>query len=54
MKTILQKLREPSTWAGIGMIAAVAGIKPDVMNAIAQAGIAIAGLVAIYLPEGQA
>ena len=49
---IIRKLREPSTWAGIGMVAAVAGIPADTMNLIAQAGVALAGLLAIYLPEG--
>lgn len=52
MKYLLARLLEPSTWAGLTGAALALGTDPDVMHEIAQAGVAIASLVAITLPEG--
>jgi hypothetical protein len=47
-----RRLKEPSTYAGLGALGAVLGIKeladPNVAATIATVG----GLVALFLPEG--
>jgi hypothetical protein len=47
------RLKEPSSYAGIGMLLAAAGAKPNDMTlqAIVQLCAAIAGLVAVLVPE---
>lgn len=51
MSGIVQRLREPSTWAGIGAIVVALGLPGDIVNAAIQALIGVAGLVAVLLPE---
>lgn len=53
MKFILQRLREPSTWAAITCLGAFFGIDPTKLHAIEGAGVALAGAVAVFLPEGR-
>jgi len=48
---VLNRLREPSTWAGLAVIAAAFGIKPELAHAIEGAGVGLAGLLAVLLPE---
>lgn len=48
MKTALNRLKEPSTWAGIGVVIqgfATQGATP------ATVGAALAALLAIFMPE---
>lgn len=46
MKIVLNRLREPSTWAGLGLLAgAVLGLDPSKAAAVAQVVNAIAPLV---------
>lgn len=53
MKFLLQRLREPSTWAAITCLGAFFfGIDPDKLQAVEGAGVALAGAVAVFLPEG--
>lgn len=54
MNWILKRAREPSTWRGLTWILTVAGISlhPDQIEAIATVGMAIAGLLGVFLPEG--
>lgn len=50
---ILARLREPSTYAGLGGLLAAAGIHlPDAtLNAAISAAVALAGFAAVLLPE---
>lgn len=48
---IANRLKEPSTWAGLGILAALFGIPAEHINAVTQAGAALAGAVAIFMPE---
>lgn len=50
-KAILNRLREPSTWAGISIIAALFGVPPGTIDLIAQVVGGAAGLAAIVLPD---
>jgi hypothetical protein len=47
------RLREPSSYAGLGMLLAALGVKPSetMLDAIVQLCVAGAGLVAVLLPE---
>lgn len=47
----LQRLREPSTWAGLGGIAMAMGANPDKVNVTAQAIAGVLAALAVFLPE---
>lgn len=52
LKAILAKLREPSTWAGIGTIAiTLAHAHPETVTDITTAGPVLAGILSIVLSE---
>jgi hypothetical protein len=51
MQTIFNRLREPSTWAGIAALATMAGVPANTMGLIQQTVIGVAGLVAVLVPE---
>lgn len=53
MQALLARLREPSSWAGLAVIAGVFGVKiaPEQLNAIVSLGAAAAGAAAVFLPE---
>lgn len=53
MQFIFNRLREPSTWAGIASLVAAFGfgVPPGTVEAVAQVGAGIAGLGAIFLRE---
>ena len=50
---LLDRLREPSTWRGLVWLATVAGlsIRPDQAEAIVVAGMTLAGLLGVFLPD---
>ncbi|MRT01147.1 hypothetical protein GJQ57_21090 [Ralstonia pickettii] len=48
----LQRLREPSTWAGLGGLAVSLGANPTKVNATASIVGAILSALAVFLPEG--
>lgn len=48
---LLQRLREPSTWAGISMLAALFGVPPGTIDIVAQVVGGIAALAAMAIPE---
>lgn len=50
-RTILARLREPSTMAGLSALLLVAGVPPGVPEAAVQGVAAVAGLLAVLLPE---
>ena len=57
MDSIISRLREPSTYAGLaGLIAGLAFIPhaADIAQTITAVGTAVAGLLAIWLPEKKA
>lgn len=49
--SIINRLREPSTWAGISVLGLVFGLPPGTFEAVGQVIGGIAGLAAIFLPE---
>lgn len=48
---LLQRLREPSTWAGISAIGLVVGIPEGAIDAVGQIIIGVTSLLSIVLPE---
>jgi uncharacterized membrane protein len=50
---LLARLKEPSTFAGLGALLAAAGIHANdaVVQAIVQALVSLAGLAAVLMPE---
>jgi hypothetical protein len=50
---LLARLKEPSTYAGLGAILAAAGLhpRPDLLAAATNAAMALAGLAAVLIPE---
>lgn len=53
MAYIISRLREPSTYAGLAAVAAAFGVAIPVewVQALSALGVAIAGVVAMVLPE---
>lgn len=53
MRWLLRRLREPSTWRGMVWLATVAGLslRPDQAEAIVTAGMALAGLLGVFLAD---
>lgn len=50
-KLILQRLREPSTWAGLSVLGIVFGLPPGTIELVGQVVGGAAGLAAIFLGE---
>jgi hypothetical protein len=50
---LLARLTESSTWRGIVMLLTAIGVKmdPTQMGAIVSAGMAIAGAIAVFMPD---
>jgi hypothetical protein len=50
---VVARLREPSTYAGLGALLAAAGIHVNdlVVQALIQVLVSVAGLVAVLMPE---
>lgn len=50
---IMNRLREPSTWAGLAVLAGLFGVPllPEQLAAIGQAGAALAGVAAVFMQE---
>lgn len=53
MNWLLRRLREPSTWRGLVWLATVAGLslRPEQAEAIVVAGMALAGLLGVFLTD---
>lgn len=53
MHYIIKRLREPSTWGGLGMllISLGMGIPPGAIEAVTSIGVGVAGLASIFLGE---
>jgi len=54
--SIIERLKEPSSWAGFAAVLGVVGINiaPATWDATVAAGTAVAGLIAILVPESGA
>ncbi len=50
---IIQRLREPSTWAGLSALGLVFGLPPGTIDAIGQLVGGLAAVAAIFLPESK-
>jgi hypothetical protein len=50
---LVARLKEPSSYAGIGMLLAALGVKPSdtMLDAVVQLCVAAAGLIAVMMPE---
>lgn len=51
MKIILNRLREPSTWAGFAALGALLGIPAETVGLVGQVAMGVGGLAAIVLTE---
>jgi len=51
MDTILKRIREPSTWAGIAALGGLFGLPPDTIGLVGQVAMGVGGLAAIVLAE---
>lgn len=53
MNWMMKRLREPSTWRGLVWLATVAGLsfRPDQAESIVTAGMALAGLLGVFLAD---
>lgn len=49
---IFKRLKEPSTWLGLAMLAGLIGVPPEVIAAGSKFAAAIGAIVGIALPEG--
>lgn len=54
MKNILNRAKEPSTWAGLSVLAALFGVPLEHYQAVATAIAGVAGAVAVFMPEKKA
>lgn len=50
----LERLKEPSSWAGLSALALALGVRADEWSAIGTAGAAIAAAISIVLKERSA
>lgn len=50
-KALLNRIKEPSTWAGLSVLAALFGVPPGTFELVSQVVMGAAGLAAIALPE---
>jgi hypothetical protein len=48
---IINRLREPSTWAGVAALGLIFGLPPGTIEMLGQIVGGVAGLAAIMLPE---
>jgi|GEM_PF-1677473 hypothetical protein len=52
--SLFDRLREPSTWAGLGVIASIVGVPTSTYQLVQQVLMGVAGLVAVAVPESKA
>lgn len=48
---IVKRFREPSTWAGLSVLAVLFGVPPGTFELVTQLGIGLASVLAVALPE---
>lgn len=54
MRYFWNRLREPSTMAGLSALAMIFGVAPNTINLATQVAVGAAGLLAIVVPEAKA
>lgn len=54
MSSIFKRIKEPSTWAGIGILVSFFGVPPGTLELVQQVAVGVAGLVAVFAPESAA
>lgn len=52
MKYLLNRFKEPSTWAGLSMLATAFGLPVAFMPVFVKVGAAISAVLAVTLSEG--
>jgi hypothetical protein len=52
-KGIVKRLKEPSTWAGVGLLGTLFGVRELAAFGAPEIAVALAGLAAIFAPEGK-
>lgn len=53
-RAVAKKLSEPSTWAGLAALGVLVGMTFEQVQAVANAGAALSGVLAVLLGEGSA
>ncbi|MDW5417041.1 hypothetical protein R6242_10740 [Iodobacter sp. CM08] len=48
---LLERLREPSTWAGIAALGALSHVDPTLIYNVGVVGPVVAALLGVFLPE---
>ena len=51
MKYFFERLKEPSTWAGLAAIGSMFGVDPNSVQTVGGAAVAVAAALAIFVPE---
>jgi len=51
MDILLQRIREPSTWAGIAALGALFGIPAEHIGLVGQVAMGVGGLAAVVIGE---
>jgi hypothetical protein len=51
MNAIFSRLREPSTWAGFGVLASIVGVPVTTFQLVQQVAMGIVGMIAVFAPE---
>jgi hypothetical protein len=51
---IINRIKEPSTWAGLAVLGTVFGLPPGTVDAVGMVLGGVASLVAIFAPERKA
>ena len=54
MQFIMNRIKEPSTWAALAVLASMFGIDPGKVQTLGGAAVAVAGAAAVLLPEKKA
>ncbi|QLG87602.1 hypothetical protein HQ393_04655 [Chitinibacter bivalviorum] len=50
---VVQRAQEPSTWAAVASIGALAHANPEVMSNVGNAAPLVAAILGVFLPESQ-
>lgn len=53
LKIIKRRIKEPTTWIGLSMLATLMGVPPDVVAAGNKLIAAVAAIAGVALPENQ-
>ncbi len=48
---LIARIREPSTWSGIGILTAMMGVPVNTFGLVQQVVMGLAGLYAVFAPE---